>query len=430
MRFDCFFSISQTPVQGYTPSEKTMFDNFFQQVKAADELGFETAWIAESHLSTQVQKLHKNPVVPYWQGEIGLNVDILQMAQQIFATTRRIHVGSAVMNILVNGGPIAAAERIALFLALHGRNPAEKRRLKIGFAQGRFEFMNRAAGIVPRNAKEEIAWPALRGKIFAEACEIFLRLLRGETLSSDSIQRPTLSSRDFRDGGETWKTLHSASATTAASASALASTAASASKSADPIALEMERRWQFDALKIVPSEFRRELLDLYIGSHEPSLQDQVNQWCPVKVFNLSITRPEVIEETHQRLKKNFHPEGGPWNRSYMPRTLMVFINEEKNLTREERRKSARAEADQALRAYWSALEGTIDPQKIAAATSNAVVGDAEEVAEQIAGRFHPDDCLMLWFDFFNHDSDRVVRNMEAFTTKVIPLLRRSADGHD
>jgi hypothetical protein len=29
---------------------------------------------------------------------------------------------------------------------------------------------------------------------------------------------------------------------------------------------------------------------------------------------------------------------------------------------------------------------------------------------------------MLWFDFFNHDSARVVRNMTAFTEKVAPQL--------
>ena len=56
MKFDIFFSICQTPVQGYTPSEKTMFQNFFEQVVLADELGYTTAWVAETHLSCQVQK--------------------------------------------------------------------------------------------------------------------------------------------------------------------------------------------------------------------------------------------------------------------------------------------------------------------------------------------------------------------------------------
>jgi hypothetical protein len=36
--------------------------------------------------------------------------------------------------------------------------------------------------------------------------------------------------------------------------------------------------------------------------------------------------------------------------------------------------------------------------------------------------FHPDDTLMLWFDFNNHDSDAVERNMVAFVEEVIPRL--------
>jgi hypothetical protein len=46
----------------------------------------------------------------------------------------------------------------------------------------------------------------------------------------------------------------------------------------------------------------------------------------------------------------------------------------------------------------------------------------EDVAAQIAERFHPEDRLMLWFDFFNHDSARVERNMETFMGKVVPKL--------
>src|SRR5262245_4455563 len=179
MDFDIFFSISQTPVQGVLPSEAQMFANFFEQVEAADALGYGVAWIASSHLSSEIQKRNKNPVIPHWQGEVGLNADFLQLAAQVFRRTRRIEAGSAVMNILCNGGPIAAAERVAVFCALHGLNPEERRQIHVGFAAGRFDFMNRAHGIVPRNPLEELAWGALRGKIFAEAAEIFTRLLRG-----------------------------------------------------------------------------------------------------------------------------------------------------------------------------------------------------------------------------------------------------------
>ena len=75
-----------------------------------------------------------------------------------------------------------------------------------------------------------------------------------------------------------------------------------------------------------------------------------------------------------------------------------------------------------LHAYWTALEGTLDPKKTGEASDNAVIGNAQDVAQQIAARYHSDDRLMLWFDFFNHDSDRVVRNMEAFMRDVAPRL--------
>ena len=101
MKFDIFFSICQTPVNGYLPDERTMFLNFFDQVRHADELGYEIAWVAESHLSCEVQKKNPGAVIPHFQGEIGLNTDILQLAHKIFAQTQRIHVGSAIRSIVV-----------------------------------------------------------------------------------------------------------------------------------------------------------------------------------------------------------------------------------------------------------------------------------------------------------------------------------------
>ena len=406
MDYDVFFSICQTPVDGYTPSEPEMFANFFEQVEAADELGYGVAWIAESHFSTQVQKRHQKPVVPHWEGEIGLNVDFLQLSHHVFKRTKRIETGSAVMNILVNGGPIAAAERIAAFLALHGLAPEERRRIHVGFAAGRFDFMNRTTGIAPRDAMEEAAWPAVRGKIFAEATEIFLRLLAGETLSSDMVPTRSLRHGDFRSEEDWQRTL----------------AAAGLSPEGGAEAIEVPRRFVFEDVKIIPQDYRRDLLDLVIGSHEPALQEEANRILPVKVFNLSITRPEVIEDTHARMAKTFHPDGGPWRRGHMPRTVMVFLNEEPGLDAEARRAAAHDEANAALSAYWNALEGTIDPKKVENAADNALVGNADDVARQIARRFHPEDRLMLWFDFFNHDSERVIRNMTAFRERVVPRV--------
>ena len=63
MKYDIFFSISQTPVDGHTPSERQMLQNFFEQVELADALDYGIAWIAQAHLSTEIQKRNKKPVV-------------------------------------------------------------------------------------------------------------------------------------------------------------------------------------------------------------------------------------------------------------------------------------------------------------------------------------------------------------------------------
>jgi alkanesulfonate monooxygenase SsuD/methylene tetrahydromethanopterin reductase-like flavin-dependent oxidoreductase (luciferase family) len=410
MEFDLFFSISQTPVAGRAPSEAQMLRNFLEQVEAADRLGFGVAWVAESHLSSEVQKGNPDPVIPHWQGEVGLNCDILQTAHAVFRRTRRIEVGSAVMNILCNGGPVAHAERIAYFLALHGLDPGERRRLHIGFSAGRFDFMNRAYGIAPRTATEKaLPFGLWKGQVFNEAAEVFARLLKGETVSSDDVALRTVSRKDFRSDAD-W-----AKAQTAAEADGSLST--------DGTTVTLPKRFVFEALKIVPQDFRRELLQLVVGSHDPAVHDLVNRFLPAHVANLSITPSATIDATHERMRKAFHPDGGAWKRSFMPRTVLVFLNEEPGLTPAQRTAAAQAEAKAALAAYWSALEGTLDPKKTGEASDNAVIGNADDVARQVAARYHPEDRLMLWFDFFNHDSARVIRNMEAFMAKVAPRLK-------
>jgi len=408
MDFDIFLSIAQTPVEDLTPDEDTMFHNFFEQLKAADELGFGTAWVAQAHLSTEVQKMNKNPVVPHWEGEVGLCTDFFQLAHLMFTKTEKIHVGSAVMSLLTHGGPVGIAERVGAFLALHGMNKDEKRKLRIGFSAGRFEFMARPYGIVPRDIVEEAAWPALRGQIFGEACEIFLRLLNGEIVNSNTVRKTMLTRSNFRSD-EDWNKVQKA-----------AIDRDSLSKAPDSITIP--NRYVFEDVKNIPQAWNRNLLDLILGSHDPQLQKEVNEFRPVKVFNLSITPPELIEATHDRMTKHYHSDGGSWKRNYMPRTLMVFVNDEPGLSDSEKTKAAKEEAEQSLSSYWGALEGTIDPMKVSKAADNSVIGNVEEVAQQIAERFHPEDCVMAWFDFFNHDSPRVIRNMEAFMNKVVPRV--------
>jgi len=405
MKFDVFFSISQVPVEGRLPNEREMLQNFLDQVKAADDLGYKIAWVAEAHLSSQVQKKNPNPVIPHWEGEVGLNTDIFLLSEQVFSKTRRIETGSAVMNLLSNGGPIAAAERVAAFLSWHGLNTDETRKLNLGFAAGRFDFMNRAYGIVPKEEWEAQVWMNVRGKIFEEAAEIFLRLLKGEALKSGDVPPRYLREEDFRNPKD-WE--------------ALSKKYSPSFQGIGGKGFEVQKRFNFESVKIIPEDWNRELLELYIGSHDPRVHKIVNEIYPTKVFNLSITQKDVIENTHERMQKEFHPKGGSWKREYMPRTTFVFINEEKHLNPKARSIQAKKEAHQALAHYWKALEGTIDPLKIEKAADNALVGNAEEITTQMRERFNSDDRLMLWFDFFNHDSNRVIRNMQAFMEKVAP----------
>ena len=400
MKFDVFFSISQTPVDGYTPSERVMWQNFFDQVRAADELGYGTAWVAETHLSCQIQKEGPEPVIPHFEGEIGLNTDILQTAHKIFSQTKRIEVGSAIRNIMCNGGPIAHAEAIRTFLSLHGLNPDEKRQLKIGFAAGRFDFSNRPYGVRPRNAVEKAAWPAVKGKIMLEATEIFLRLLKGERISRADVPLQTLREKDFRKPEE-WARVRELSGSDV---------------------IEIKPFWDFEKVGVIPFEAPMHLLNLTIGTHDPEAQALANRFLPVGVFNLSITPPAVIEETHQRMAREYHSSGGKWRRDLMPRTCMIFLDTTKGWSSEARTEKAKKAAEKAWANYWKAMEGTIDSRKVEQAVSNTLAGSPEVLAEQIRAKYHPDDRLMLWFDFNNHDNEDVKSSLSEFMNQVAPRL--------
>jgi alkanesulfonate monooxygenase SsuD/methylene tetrahydromethanopterin reductase-like flavin-dependent oxidoreductase (luciferase family) len=396
MRFDVFFSICQTPVDGYTPSDRTMFENFFSQALLADELGVGTAWVAETHLSCQVQKRNPGAVIPHFEGEIGLNTDILQLAHLLFAKTKKLHVGSAIRNIQCNGGPLAHAEAVRMFLTLHGLNPAEERLLDLGFASGRFPFSNTPYGIRPRNLLEKASWGPLKGKIFQQGTEIFLRFLKGEVFASKDVAPIILSRKDFRSD-EDWEKVTTLNG-----------------ESNKSQVIEIPPFWFFDDVGVIPAETDLKLLRLTIGAHDLETQLWANKFLPVGVFNLSITPGAQIEKTHEAMKKGFHKDGGEWTRSHMPRTVLVF--------HDQNRQAARAKAQKAMETYWKAIEGTLDPEKVKNAVDNALVGDSSEIAEEARRRFHQDDRLMLWFDFNNHDNEDVRRSMRSFMEDVAPKL--------
>ena len=161
-------------------------------------------------------------------------------------------------------------------------------------------------------------------------------------------------------------------------------------------------------------------------SHSPSgLTIRPCRTTPTR-FNRSRVQPldhptRVIEATHARMRTTYHPDGGEWTRANMPRTTFVFLNADPSLSPEEQDQAARDEAHKALGAYWTALQGTLDPSRIAKAADNALIGGPATMAEQIRERFHAEDRLMLWFDFFNHDNARVIQNMDDFmTTPCLP----------
>jgi len=398
MKFDLFLSICQTEVDGYTPSDKQMFLNFFDQVKLADQLGFETAWVAETHLSCQVQKENPGRVIPDFKGEIGLNTDILQLAHLVFAQTKKIHVGSAIRNIICNGGPIAHAEAVRTFLTLHGLKSDESRKLHLGFAAGRFPFSNTPYGFFPKSDLEKAGWEVIKNKYFQEATEIFLRFLQGEKLDSSQISSRFLQESDFRDV-KIWEQCRQI---------------ATRLDSLEENKIRLQHHWNFEKVGVIPFGAPLDLLDLTLGSHDPEAQILANQICPVGVFNLSITPTTVIEETHERMKRHFHPRGRGWKREYMPRTLLLFIDEQSD--------RARIAARRAWENYWKAMEGTLDPQKVQSAVENTIAGEPQEVLEKIRQKYHKEDRLMLWFDFNNHDSDGVKKAMSLFMKKVAPEL--------
>jgi alkanesulfonate monooxygenase SsuD/methylene tetrahydromethanopterin reductase-like flavin-dependent oxidoreductase (luciferase family) len=408
VQFDIFFSICQTPVRGYTPSEYQMFRNFSEQLILADALGFGCAWIAETHLSCQVQKRNPGAVIPHFQGEIGLNTDVLQVANRFAGKTEKIHFGSAIRNILCNGGPIAHAEAVKMFLSLHGLDLEETRLLELGFASGRFPFSNRPYGIAPRSEVERVAWPALRGMVFLQATEIFLRVLNGEILSSRDLAPLVLTRSRFRSESD-WQSVQRA-----AEMSGLSPVDAGSGHQKES-GYQLKPFWDFDPVGVIPYEPRRDLLRLTIGAHDAESHALANRYAPVGVFNLSITPAAQIEETHRRMQGVYHKDGGPWSRRLMPRTALVFLD--------SNTKRAREMAEEAVANYWTAMEGTLDPQKVAQAVDNALVGDAVQIAEQVKSKYHPEDRLMLWFDFNNHDSADVMRAMRSFVEDVIPRIR-------
>ena len=407
MDFDIFFSFSKMDLGFGPPSDQLLYDNLFLQIQAADQLGFRRAWVGEAHFSIRTEQNKPEPLLPHFNGELCINTDILQIASKAYSQTARIEVGSAIRNIIANGGPVAHAEAIRTYLTIHRDElKSSGRKLNIGFGIGRFAYANEVYGFKARNRAEELLWPAVRALTLREAAEIFVRLLSGETLGSEDIT-PKIIQRAEIKGAKTWDDAMIAMGLPAETEQILIA----------PL-------WQFERIKLIPEEVDLSDLNLVLGSHDPKLQKHVNQWVPVKVFNLSVTPNHIIDQTHERMQECYHADGGPWKRSYMPRTVMVFTCADEGLTEEEQDLRAESEARDAMHAYWQAMEGTVDQDKVESGMENAVYGSPAKVYRSMCERFHPDDCLMTWFDFNTNDASVVVKRMHAFMEHVAPLFKK------
>jgi hypothetical protein len=398
---DIFHSIGR--IDSILPrlTDEEVFRQFFSQVKAAEELGFDTVWVAESHFSSEVQKQHKDAVIPHYSGEVGINCDPMQLAHVVFQNTRKINFGTAIHNIVGgNGGPIASADRVRTLAFLNQFNE-HPRRLHIGVAQGRFPFINSPFGILPRNQEERLLWAQYKRLIFVEALEIFLRLLKGEAISSQDISQHFIDQTHFRSSSE-WQTI-----------------CAALDRSPNEPLL-YQNRWKFEVMRLVP-EWKNgegEFLNIVLGSHDPMARDIGMRFWPLDIFNLSFTPTEEINRVHQEMQHRMQTSARPWHRSRMPRTVLVFVDDV------HRRAEQRASA--CFDTYIEAMRGTVGFPPKEVLMSRAVVGDPKAAIELMCpgGRlgFEADDRLMLWFEFNQADNNAVLHQMRLFAEKVVPYL--------
>lgn len=400
-----------------TPSERAMFQNFWSQLKLADQLGFGCAWVAETHLSCQVQKKNRFAVIPHFEGEIGLNTDIFQLAHIIYGATKNLAVGSAIRNIQCNGGPIAHAEALKTFLSLKAMVGHAERGFELGFAAGRFPFSNAPYGVRPRSMLEEKAWPVLKGLIFRQATEVFLRLLKGEVIGSQNIDQKLRLTRDLFRTDQDWQSVVQSFNSLSEEEKRMHRIRTAADSEA--LAFDLDPVWDFEPVGVIPFEPPIESLRLTIGAHDRSTQEFANQFLPVGVFNLSITPQKQIEETHHYMARAYHKKpwgasSGVWSRDLMPRTALVFVDLD--------RSRAQSLAVSAVETYWRAMEGTLDPNKVKEAVGNALVGTPEDLIDQLNSAYHKEERLMLWFDFNDHDTIAVERRMKLFMDRVAPYV--------
>lgn len=402
MQFDIFHSIGRIDSVKPTPSDGTVFREFLRQCREGEAMGYQTMWVAESHFSSEVQKHHKHPVIPNYHGEVGLNADSCQLAQLIFRETKQLGFGTAIFNIVGgNGGPIGAADRIRTLAFLNQLSP-NPRKLHIGVAAGRFPYINAPFGITPRNAYETLLWPQIQRVIFLEALEIFLRLSHGETISSNDVTPWVIDERFFRSKEEFESTRSRIN-----------------SEIGTQDRLDYPKRWNFEPIKLVPdvSEAKvSESVRYVLGSHDPLARDLALKYADIDVFNLSFTPPDQLNKIHQEMFARYERAGRSWNRGRLPRTVLVFIDEKVEV--------AQKRAEECFDTYIEAMRGTVVLPPKSDLMERALIGSPEMILDQlhpenIQKGFHPEDRLMLWFEFNQVDHDGILKQMKLFSERVM-----------
>lgn len=379
MIFDLFHSISDPIISGRGLGAGRVFSQFLKQAELAEALEFDTVWCAESHFSSETQKQTSVATIPNFQGEVGLNCDSFQLAHLLFSKTHRIGFGTAIHNIVGgSGGPIASAEKVHFLDFLNQSFYGGERALRIGVAAGRFPYQNTPFQFVPRDLWEQENWGLVKRYQFIEALEIFLRLLSGESLSSEDIRK--------------WEC-----------------------KGKDGEIREIIPRWKFEKLKLLPFENASSQLEIVLGSHDPLALEWGLKFWDLSVFNLSFTDPQQIEALQTKMVESAKNYQRTWLRSRLPRTVMVFIDSD--------RKKAYQLADRVLTTYVEAMRNTTQVPDKEVLLQRALVGDPTEVKEQLyqdpARGFHADDRLLLWFEFNQTENQEICHQMKLFKEKVI-----------
>ncbi len=391
VQFDVFHSLADPSLRGERSGAGACYRRFFSQAQLAEALGAGMLWVAESHFSTQVQKRTSHPVIEAFDGEVGLNCDSFQLLHAVAERTRSIGLGTAIHNIVGgSGGPIASADRVNSLRFYNSQVWKRPRSLRIGVASGRFVYQNSPFGVTPRDELERAAWPWLVKVTFVEALEIFLRLVQGQELNSTQITRPTLREEEARVllAEEQLRSLEA------------------------HLPYQPKPRWDFEVMQLVPRVEEGDDFRVVLGSSDPVAITTAVEHAEVDLFNLSFTPADKLEALHARMADAY----ADWTRDRLPRTVLVFIDE--TPTRAQER------ADRVLDAYIAAMSGTArvpDKQRL---LDCALVGDPQQVLEQIrpGGKrgFHPDDRLMLWFEFNQQDGPDIERQMRLFFEQVAP----------